>query len=284
MIPTRLNAHTYDCVRTRIAFQNETNTSRPAPSRRSSLDRRDHVARRRRPRATHAERRARRALDPDARLRLEVRSRRSPWTPPFAPIISPERFRSSASRQRHRAFNVPPDVEHARRLSAFSGRSRPRTPASSRGVRWPVEIPRTHRRVASRSARFPRVRARAPSARSETRRLRFIRSASEKAPLRKKARISRRVDAPAHDDALSLPHTRDFFNNQKPKKPAPRWWAAWRAIPRTRRARTTSPAATSCPRRFAKSGRRAFCAATTRTSRAWRFRAPAVSWPRASAA
>ena len=156
------------------------NTSRPAPSRRSSLDRRDHVARRRRPRATHAERRARRALDPDARLRLEVRSRRSPWTPPFAPIISPERFRSSASRQRHRAFNVPPDVEHARRLSAFSGRSRPRTPASSRGVRWPVEISRTHRRVASRSARFPRVRARAPSARSETRRLRFIRSASEK--------------------------------------------------------------------------------------------------------
>ena len=79
----------------------------------------------------------------------------------------------------------------------------------TRGVRWPVEIPRTHRRVASRSARFPRVRARAPSARSETRRLRFIRSASEKAPLRKKARISRRVDAPAHDDALSLPHTRD---------------------------------------------------------------------------
>ena len=77
------------------------NTSRPAPSRRSSLDRRDHVARRRRPRATHAERRACRALDPDARLRLEVRSRRSPWTPPFAPIISPERFRSTASRQRH---------------------------------------------------------------------------------------------------------------------------------------------------------------------------------------
>ena len=77
------------------------NTSRPAPSRRSSLDRRDHVARRRRPRATHAERRACRAFDPDARLRLEVRSRRSPWTPPLAPIISPERFRSTASRQRH---------------------------------------------------------------------------------------------------------------------------------------------------------------------------------------
>ena len=85
----------------RVPKRDPINTSRPAPSRRSSLDRRDHVARRRRPRATHAERRACRALDPDARLRLEVRSRRSPWTPPLAPIISPERFRSTASRQRH---------------------------------------------------------------------------------------------------------------------------------------------------------------------------------------
>ena len=33
----------------------------------------------------------------------------------------------------------------------------------TRGVRWPVEIPRTHRRVASRSARFPRR----PRARTE---------------------------------------------------------------------------------------------------------------------
>ena len=143
------------------------NTSRPAPSRRSSLDRRDHVARRRRPRATHAERRACRALDPDARLRLEVRSRRSPWTPPFAPIISPERFRSTASRQRHPRSS--PQTSSTRggfpRFRDAPDHGLPPT----RGVRWPVEIPRTHRRVASRSARFPRVRARAPSARSETR-------------------------------------------------------------------------------------------------------------------
>ena len=136
------------------------NTSRPAPSRRSSLDRRDHVARRRRPRATHAERRACRALDPDARLRLEVRSRRSPWTPPFAPIISPERFRSSASRQRHRAFNVPPDVEHARRLSAFSGRSRPRTPTDSRRSMARRDTANAPARREPKRALPPRPRAR----------------------------------------------------------------------------------------------------------------------------
>jgi len=164
MIPTRLNAHTYDCVRTRIAFQNETIPSRILLGLllrvARHLDRRDHVARRRRPRATHAERRARRALDPDARLRLEVRSRRSPWTPPFAPIISPERFRSSASRQRHRAFNVPPDVEHARRLSAFSGRSRPRTPADSRRSMARRDTANAPARREPKRALPPRPRAR----------------------------------------------------------------------------------------------------------------------------
>ena len=186
------------------------NTSRPAPSRRSSLDRRDHVARRRRPRATHAERRACRALDPDARLRLEVRSRRSPWTPPFAPIISPERFRSSASRQRHRAFNVPPDVEHARRLSAFSGRSRPRTPADSRRSMARRDTANAPARREPKRALPPRPRARTErSIRNTTSSIHPSEAAPRKKRQRAFARISRRVDAPAHDDALSLPHTRD---------------------------------------------------------------------------
>ena len=180
------------------------NTSRPAPSRRSSLDRRDHVARRRRPRATHAERRACRALDPDARLRLEVRSRRSPWTPPLAPIISPERFRSTASRQRHPRSS--PQTSSTRggfpRFRDAPDHGLPPT----RGVRWPVEIPRTHRRVASRSARFPRVRARAPSARSETRRLRFIRSASEKAPESVCANLASRRRAGSRRRSLPSSH------------------------------------------------------------------------------
>ena len=70
------------------------------------------------------------------------------------------RFRSSASRQRHRAFNVPPDVEHARRLSAFSGRSRPRTPTDSRRSMARRDTANAPARREPKRALPPRPRAR----------------------------------------------------------------------------------------------------------------------------
>ena len=114
------------------------------------------------------------------------------------------RFRSSASRQRHPRSS--PQTSSTRggfpRFRDAPDHGLPPT----RGVRWPVEIPRTHRRVASRSARFPRVRARAPSARSETRRLRFIRSASEKAPESVCANLASRRRAGSRRRSLPSSH------------------------------------------------------------------------------
>ena len=87
--------------------------------------RRDHVARRRRRRPSHAESRARRAFDTGARLRLEVRPRRSPWTPlsrPSARALSVIRVPSTAPAL------VPPNVERAEAFRARDtghGTSRP---------------------------------------------------------------------------------------------------------------------------------------------------------------
>ena len=111
--------------------------------------RRDHVARRRRRRPPHAETRARRAFDTGTRLRLEVRPRRSPWTPPFATL--------SASAFGHpRPVNgtrARPPKRRARGGFPRAGHGTRDEP--TRGVLCPVGTPRTRRRVASRSALPP---------------------------------------------------------------------------------------------------------------------------------
>ena len=162
------------------------NTSRPAPSRRSSLDRRDHVARRRRPRATHAERRACRALDPDARLRRGTLSAIAVDAPSSRPASRPSAFgqprpvngtRARPPRRRARAeafrvFGTLPTTD-PRSLAAFDGpsRYRERTGAS-----------RAEARASPASARVPRALDPKHDLEAKKRLNAFARSASSTRP------------------------------------------------------------------------------------------------------
>jgi hypothetical protein len=111
------------------------------------------------------------------------------------PSTAPRFQRPPRRRARAEAFRVfgtlPTTDSH--RLAAFDGpsRYRERTGASRAEARASPASARAHRALDPKHDVFD----------------------SSEAPRKKRqrafARISRRVDAPAHDDALSLPHTRD---------------------------------------------------------------------------